>query len=164
MPIPKTKPLNQPRIPTISNDPKTQKAYEYLIEKYDALFKKLAETPTSMVNNPQTYVEISSSAFNHNVSYYKNKIGLHNNLAVVIKGNGYGHGLQQMAQLCAQNALVDWVCVAQLSEALALQNITKPILVLGYSDVSPELAIGRNIHFMVDNLEYAHQLNAIGKE
>lgn len=123
------------------------------------------ETSTiSIATLPQTYLEISVSAFNHNVTYYKNKIGSYNNLAVVIKGNGYGHGLQQIAHLCEQNTLVDWICVAQLSEALALQNITKPILVLGYSDVNPEYAIGKNIHFMIDNLEYAHILNAIGKK
>lgn len=113
---------------------------------------------------PQTFLEISASAFNHNIAHYKNKIGLHHKLAIVIKGNGYGHGLQQIASLCEQNELVNWICVAQLSEALALQNITKPILVLGYSDIGPELAIGKNIHFMVDSLEYVQQLNDIGKK
>ncbi len=113
---------------------------------------------------PQTFIEISTSAFNHNVAYYKNIIGAHNILAMVIKSNGYGHGLQQMASLCQQNNLVDWICVAYLSEALVLKNITKPILVLGYSDCTLENAVGKNIHFMVDNLEYAQKLNAIGKK
>ncbi len=121
-------------------------------------------TIISTAPTPQTYLEIGTGAFNHNAAYYKNKIGHHNNLAVVIKGNGYGHGLHQIATLCEQNENVDWICVAQLSEALALQNITKPILVLSYSDVSPEYAVNRNIHFMVDYLEYAHNLNEIGKK
>lgn len=112
----------------------------------------------------QTYLKLSTSAFNHNAAYYKNKIGKHNNLAVVIKGNGYGHGLQQIATLCEQSPFVDWICVAQLSEALALQNITKPILVLGYSDVSSEYAVNKSIHFMVDHLEYARNLHEIGKK
>ncbi|HLC06876.1 MAG TPA: alanine racemase [Candidatus Babeliales bacterium] len=118
-------------------------------------------TSTTM---PTTFVEVSTSSFNHNAAYYKNRIGRQNNLAVVIKGNGYGHGLQHIALLCQQNNLVDWICVAQLSEALALQNISKPILVLGYSDVSPEYAVNKNIHLMVDHLEYAHTLNNIGKK
>ena len=113
---------------------------------------------------PQTYLEISASAFNHNAAYYKNKIGQFNKLAIVIKGNGYGHGLHQIASLCQQNENIDWICVAQLSEALTLQNVTKPILILGYSDVSPELAIDKNIHFMVDSLEYAQNLNDIGEK
>lgn len=33
----------QPKAPIISQDPKTQKTYEEMIEKYDALFKKLAK-------------------------------------------------------------------------------------------------------------------------
>ena len=115
-------------------------------------------------STPQTYVEISKSAFDHNITYYKNLIGPHNKLAIVIKGNGYGHGSDQIAYLCERNSLVDWLCVAQLSEGIALRNITKPILVLGYSDISPESAIHKNIFFMVDNLEYAYKLNEIGKK
>jgi len=119
---------------------------------------------TTIDRLPQTYLEISISAFNHNIAYYKNKIGLHNKLAIVIKGNGYGHGLHQIASLCEQNENIDLICVAQLSEALALQNVTKPILVLGYSDISTELAVGKNIHFMIDSVEYAQQLNNIGSQ
>lgn len=114
--------------------------------------------------SPRTLIEISKAAFDHNIAYYKNIIGAHNTLAAVIKSNGYGHGLHQIASLCQQNSLVDWLCVAYLSEALALKNITKPILVLGYSDCSIENAVGKNIHFMVDNFEYAQKLNAIGKK
>lgn len=113
-------------------------------------------------NELQTWLEISRTAFNHNISFYKNIIGLRNKLAVVIKSNGYGHGLQNMAQLCQDNTTVDCLCVAQLSEALALHNIIKPILVLGYSDASPEYAVSKNIHFMVDSMQYATMLNAIG--
>jgi alanine racemase len=112
----------------------------------------------------QTYLEISTSAFNHNAAYYKNIIGNHNKLAVVIKGNGYGHGLQQVAQLCEQNEHIDYLLVMQLSEALSLQNISKPILVLGYSDAPIEYAIGKNIQFMIDNLEYAQKLHSVGKQ
>ncbi|HLJ30953.1 MAG TPA: alanine racemase [Candidatus Babeliales bacterium] len=113
---------------------------------------------------PQTWLEISTAAFNHNAAYYKKLIGAHHKLAAVIKGNGYGHGLEQIAFLCEQNKDIDWLCVAQLSEALALENISKPILVLGYADVNPEYAVNKNIHFMVDHLEYAHALHTIGKK
>lgn len=113
---------------------------------------------------PQTWLEINAEAFNHNVSYYKNIIGPDNKLAAVIKGNGYGHGLHEMAYLCEQNKSIDWMCVAQLSEALALENISKPILVFNYSDISVKNAVGKNIHFMVDTLEYAQTLNNIGKQ
>jgi len=66
--------------------------------------------------------------------------------------------------LCEQNQNIDWLLVMQLSEALALQNISKPILVLGYPDVHPEYAIGKNINFTIDNIEYATKLHNIGKK
>jgi alanine racemase len=129
---------------------------------------KQTEYPYTTTNSneptPQTFLEISAAAFNHNASFYKNLVGQHNLLAAVIKGNGYGHGLNQMAYLCEQNSFIDWLLVAQLSEALAMQNIIKPILVMNYCDVSAEYAVGKNIHFMVDNIAYAQNLNAIGKK
>jgi alanine racemase len=111
----------------------------------------------------QTWIELSQSAFNHNIAYYKQKIGEHNQLATVIKGNGYGHGLQPLAYLCQQNSAVNLLCVARLSEALAIGNCTKPILIMCHTDLSPEYAIHKNIHFMVDNIAYATMLNTIGK-
>ena len=136
----------------------------YNTSSFDKALEDKQISPLTNLNViPQTYLEISTSAFNHNAAYYKNLIG-DNQLAVVIKGNGYGHGLHQIAYLCEQSNFVDVLLVMHLSEALALQNISKPILVLGYSDVSPEYAVGRNIHFMVDSLEYAQNLNAIGKK
>jgi alanine racemase len=151
---------NQDILPTL----KTKKFGKTMI-----LLNKHAINPyepigTNITEKPQTWLEISAAAFNHNITYYKKLIGLHNTLAIVIKGNGYGHGLHQMAYLCEQNEFVDWLLVAQLSEGLALQNISKPILVLGYSDVSPQYAVGKNIHFMVDSLEYAQKLNTIGMQ
>lgn len=114
---------------------------------------------------PQTFIEINQSAINHNIAYYKKRIGYDNKLAVVIKGNAYGHGLIEMGTICQQNSLVDWLCTANLSEAVTLQaaGITKSLLVLGYADIKIDHAIEKNIAFMVDNLEYAQQLNTLGK-
>jgi alanine racemase len=117
-------------------------------------------------NFNQTSVEVSQSAINHNIEYYKNKIGSANKLAAVIKGNGYGHGLQEMGYLCEKNNAVSLLCTANLSEALLLRsrNISKSILVLGYADCNPMYAIKKNIAFMIDTLEYANMLNEIAKE
>jgi alanine racemase len=121
-------------------------------------------TDITINTTPQTYLQINKTAFDHNITFYKQRIGTSNKLAIVIKGNGYGHGLPQIAYLCEQNNHIDYLCVAQLSEALSLHNITKPILILGYGDGEPEHAVGKNIHFMVDNIEYACKLNTIGKK
>src|SRR5690606_30610295 len=89
----------------------------------------------------------------------------HNTFAAVIKGNGYGHGLLEMGSICQENDQVDWICVAHLSEAIALRknDITKPILVFGYADTNIQEAVGLNITFMVDNSDYAKLINETGK-
>lgn len=117
-------------------------------------------------NFNQTSIEVSNSAIDHNIEYYKNKIGPSNKLAAVIKGNGYGHGLREMGYLCEKNNAVNLLCTANLSEALLLRshNITKTILVLGYTDCNPVHAIHKDIAFMIDTLEYAHMLNEIAKQ
>ncbi len=126
--------------------------------------KQFESSLSKTIEKPQTLLEISASAFNHNAAYYKNLIGHQNKLAAVIKGNGYGHGLHHIAYLTQHNQHIDWLLVMHLSEAIALQNISKPILVLGYTDVPIEYAIGKNIQFMIDNIEYAQQLHDIGKK
>lgn len=115
---------------------------------------------------PQTFIEINQAAINSNIAYYKKLIGRHNKLAVVIKGNGYGHGLIEMGSICQQSNHVAWLCTANLSEAIMLHEsgVTKPILVLGYADTELHKAVEKNITFMVDNLDYADTLNTTGKE
>lgn len=123
---------------------------------------------TTIINNinHQTFIEISQLAVNNNIAYYKKNIGHQNKLAVVIKGNGYGHGLVEIGTICQQNDQVDWLCTANLSEAITLNasGVTKPLLVLGYADIELNNGVAKNIAFMVDNLEYAQQLNIIGKK
>src|SRR5436190_2804577 len=116
-------------------------------------------------NMYSSFLEISQSALNNNITYYKNHIGIHNKLALVIKGNGYGHGLNTMGIIAQHNDLVDWICVAHYSEALSLidNGITKNILILGYSIIQNVPLLYNNLYFMVDTLEYATYLNEIGK-
>lgn len=126
----------------------------------------LGEIIQTNIITAQTFIEISQTAINHNIAYYKKQIGNHNKLAVVIKGNGYGHGLIEIGAICQKNDSIDWLCTANLSEAITLDasGVKKSLLVLGYTDKEPHHAIEKNIAFMVDNIEYAHKLNAIGKE
>lgn len=110
---------------------------------------------------PHTWIELSSSAFAHNIAQYRHLIGPHKKLGVVIKSNAYGHGLEQIAQLSEQNRDVDWFCVALLSEALTLRSygVTKPILALTVIDEDPREAIRHNIALTVHNRESLDELN-----
>ena len=83
--------------------------------------------------NQRTWVEISESAFNHNVTQLKQLVGSCQ-LALPVKANAYGHGLQQIAYLAEKNDYITLLCTANSDEALFLRKsgIKKPILNLVY--------------------------------
>lgn len=116
------------------------------------------------INTAYTYIELSKSAFEHNVANYKSVIGT-GLLAAVVKSNAYGHGMFQVAELCQASPNVDWLCVANLSDALALHGhgISKPILVMSCIDRDPAQAINTKIAFQVPEMAVAQRLNAIGE-
>ncbi len=97
-----------------------------------------------------TWVEISSSALNHNIATYA-RIVAPAQLALLLKSNAYGHGIELVAQFADGNPHVALLALASLSEALQLRNlgIQKPILVLSFIDQNLELAVLHNIAITV---------------
>ncbi|NBU22140.1 hypothetical protein EBS43_12145, partial [bacterium] len=47
-----------------------------------------------LLPSQESYVEISSSALEHNVRVFRKLISPQSKLGVVLKGNAYGHGLE----------------------------------------------------------------------
>lgn len=84
-------------------------------------------------------------------------------IAVIIKSNGYGHGLEAMALLCQNNAQVSWIGTSTLSEALRIGSlgVTKPVLVLSHLDDDPNLIHGTTISIAVHDLQSAQRLSAL---
>lgn len=113
----------------------------------------------------RSFVEISKSAFTHNVLQLRALIGPSKIFAPVIKANAYGHGITQIAAWCQELAAIDWMCVALLSDALTLREhgITKPILVIGCIDTDPAQALHKNIHLLVYSDQQAAQLHATAR-
>ncbi len=109
------------------------------------------------------WIELSKCALLHNLAQYKKIIGT-GVLAPVIKSNAYGHGIVEVARICQETHLVDWLCVAFLSEAVMLRDvgITKPILVLSGIDADPVHAVRNDIAFTVYDTHMLNQLNAVG--
>ncbi|HEV2600720.1 MAG TPA: alanine racemase [Candidatus Babeliales bacterium] len=101
-----------------------------------------------------SWIELSKSAFNHNITLLRKIIGATVNLAIVIKGNAYGHGTAAIAQLCQENSNVDWLCTVSLSEAVFIRElkVTKPIIVLSFIDTNPIDAIHHNIDLMIQDM------------
>lgn len=109
-----------------------------------------------------TWVEIDLNAIRHNIKEVRNILPNSSKIMAVVKANGYGHGMVQIAQT-AIKAGATAVAVALLEEALELRQagITAPILVLSW--VSPQyahLAADHNITLTVFQKEWLHELQS----
>ncbi|HXW86062.1 MAG TPA: alanine racemase [Candidatus Bathyarchaeia archaeon] len=122
-------------------------------------------TPHENPYEPLSWIELRKTALIHNAAMYK-KTTDGKNIAFVIKGNAYGHGIREIALLCEDIDDIDWLCTFTLSEALMLRSLgsSKPILVLGPLDAPIAHALGASIDVIVDNHEQAEQLNICARQ
>jgi alanine racemase len=81
---------------------------------------------------PNTWVEIDRAALLSNVLACRQLIGPHCRLLALVKGNAYGHGLQETAKVLL-DAGVDMLGVEAVGEAVTLRTtgVTCPILLVG---------------------------------
>ncbi len=118
-----------------------------------------------MHHNYRTWIEISRSALHNNINNIYHLIAP-SQLAVVIKANGYGHGLRQVAQIVADNHKVSWFCTASIEEALELRalGITKPLLVLAYKHHDYREALTNTIDIAVYDYKTVEEINNVGAQ
>ncbi len=111
-------------------------------------------------------VELSAAALNNNIATYRSLIPAHVQLAAIVKGNAYGHGMIPIAQFLDSHLSVDFLYTASLSEALCLRAhaIKKPITVLSYHDASLTQAIASDIDIVVYDLETAHAISQAAQQ
>ncbi len=122
-----------------------------------------AEDKSAIISHcPLSWIEINKQSLEHNLALYKKIVGPMINLALVVKGNAYGHGILEISRIAETNPHVDWLCTATLSEALLLRanNITKPIIVLSIIDLEPQEAAAHNIDVIASDVETITALNA----
>lgn len=79
------------------------------------------------------WVEIDLDAIAHNCHEIKNWIGEKTELAAVIKGNAYGHGIAMIAKTALENGATRFAA-ARVDEGVVVRKagIEAPIFVLGY--------------------------------
>ena len=89
-----------------------------------------------------TWLEVDLGAIKHNIQQIKSLTNT--KVMAVIKANGYGHGVQAVAQ-AAEEAGAEWLGVARIEEALNLRStgIQTEIMVLGYT---PPLMVTEAAH------------------
>lgn len=81
------------------------------------------------------WAEVDIHAIRSNIKALREFLAPETKIMSIIKANGYGHGASRVAKE-ALNEVTDYFGVAVLSEAIELRKkwITKPILILGYTD------------------------------
>lgn len=78
------------------------------------------------------WVEISREAYRKNIAFFSSKLKNNAQISVVIKANGYGHGMIEIAGIASECG-VNIFCVNSLAEALVLRKagFVQRIIVLG---------------------------------
>jgi alanine racemase len=109
---------------------------------------------------PNTWVEIDRLALLANIHVCRSLIGPRCRLLALVKGNAYGHGLQEMARLFSA-AGVDCLGVEAIPEAVSLRTagISCPILLAG--PIPPgnvPLLVSQQITPLLTSLEQVHEV------
>lgn len=99
-----------------------------------------------------SHIELSLSALRTNINYIKSKIGDKVQFSAVVKGNAYGHGIEQLAMM-AQRCKVNHFSVFSSNEAKRVMEVVKKgatIMIMGFVDKQDlDWAIENNVEFFV---------------
>lgn len=103
-----------------------------------------------------SYIEISKSAYKKNIQYLKGLVGNKTKISSVVKGNAYGHGINNIVPLSEANG-INHFSVFSAAEALQVYEAKKPgseVMIMGSVDDNElEWAIENDIEFYVFDTE-----------
>ncbi len=108
-----------------------------------------------------SYIEISRKAFRSNIRYLKKIIGKDVIFSSVIKGNAYGHGVENIIPLAEESGIDHFSVFSakEANDALRVMSAGSRIMIMGFlDDAETEWAIENGIEFFVfdmDRLEKA---------
>ena len=101
-------------------------------------------------------IELSETALKANLEYLKANVGSNVKVSSVVKGNAYGHGIEQYVKL-AQSCGINHFSVYSADEALRVKTALKKktdIMIMGWIDNGEiEWAINKKIEFYVFDFE-----------
>lgn len=107
------------------------------------------------------WAEINLNALRENIQLIRQKVGRNVQVLFPVKADGYGHGLEQMAQTAAQCG-VEWLGVANVDEAARVRQLLPDvsILILGLSfPEEAEEVVSQNVSSVVSSLDCLQSLN-----
>ena len=111
-----------------------------------------------------TYAEIDLGAIRHNLGQVRRKIGRKPMIMAVVKANGYGHGMIEVARSVLKEKSVSYLGVAIVEEGIALreQGIEAPVLVLTAApETQLQLFVEHNLEATLCSISVARSLNRI---
>ena len=113
-----------------------------------------------------SYIEINKKFYKENLKYIKAQIGKNVKFCSVVKGNAYGHGLEEFVVM-AESTGVDMFAVFDAHDAFIIKQIfpeNVDIIIMGYIDNEDlNWAINNNVSFYVFNLNRFEKTIAIAK-
>jgi alanine racemase len=130
---------------------------------YHALKRNCLNNKRRIYNKQLIWVEINETHLRHNLAILAAQSGGLESICAVIKGNAYGHGLEEMGRLLAGNG-VKRFAVYHTEEAIFLRSVIGKgiqILILGPASIdSVEDMVRNELECMVMNLADIEVLDA----
>jgi alanine racemase len=118
-----------------------------------------------MMDAFEKWVEIDLDKVAHNVREIKKHLSKDTLLIAVVKGNAYGHGIENVSRVALENG-ADWLCVADQFEGKYLRKLgfRVPILVLSPpSRETAEIAVSHDLIQGIDSIEQIRFLDKLSK-
>ncbi len=119
------------------------------------------------VNFHTCQIEISKSAYKHNLDFLRKTLNEGVKISSVVKGNAYGHSIELFVPL-AEEMGINHFSVFSSDEAYAVQQASKrdsEIMIMGYvEDAQLEWAIENEISFYVFDLPRLNQAISFAKK
>lgn len=113
------------------------------------------------------YIELSKSALKSNLRFLRRRMGDRVRISSVVKGNAYGHGIEEMVQMLCQEG-IDHYSVFSANEAVRVQKACScphDVMIMGEVDGDAlEWAIEQDISFFVFNRERLEEAVKISKK
>jgi len=113
-----------------------------------------------------TWLELNARALAHNIERFKAIIPPRAHVAVVVKANAYGHGLEQIGSLLDSNDHVSYLLVATLDEAIRLrkQGVSKSILIVNPVRTDTDIAADYQVDLMVTDTDILDAMNNAARQ
>lgn len=99
-----------------------------------------------MITNHSSVIELNRKAIANNLKFIKNLIGEKVTLSSVIKGNAYGHGMQQMVPELQYLGVNHFSVFSSFEAKIAHQSLTKEATIMVMGDIAEE-----DISWIVEN-------------